>query len=255
MDSENKKITIAVKNQDAVSFFDKDTDFVFIYKKTEKLSTAVYMITNLFPNEEPIKWKLRNNVSNLLSFMLDYKGITESNRFDFVYSVKTMVLELCSLLEISSGSGLLSQMNFSIIKNEFINLVNKLETLSITQKEAQYGTISKTFFDDTNTLQSSNTSSYQDSTLLPKIVTEHSKLSFKNTKTSSSVNTGFKKTNRQNIIIDILKRRKEATIKDITEIIKDCSEKTVQRELILLIKLRVIKRIGERRWSKYSLII
>ena len=66
-------------------------------------------------------------------------------------------------------------------------------------------------------------------------------------------NTGFKRSNRQNIILGLLRKKKELTIKDIALVIKDCSEKTIQRELISFIEAGVIKKTGERRWSKYSL--
>ena len=45
----------------------------------------------------------------------------------------------------------------------------------------------------------------------------------------------------------------EASIKDISEIISDVSEKTVQRELNAMIDENIVKRQGERRWSKYSI--
>ena len=51
----------------------------------------------------------------------------------------------------------------------------------------------------------------------------------------------------------IIEAKKEATIKDISEIITDCSEKTIQRELNAMIEENIVKRQGERRWSKYSL--
>ena len=45
------------------------------------------------------------------------------------------------------------------------------------------------------------------------------------------------------------------TKQDIAQTIRDCSEKTIQRELIALIQGGIVKKTGERRWSKYSLII
>jgi hypothetical protein len=36
--------------------------------------------------------------------------------------------------------------------------------------------------------------------------------------------------------------------------IKDCSEKTIQRELIVLVSEKVVKKEGERRWSVYSIV-
>jgi DNA-binding transcriptional ArsR family regulator len=58
---------------------------------------------------------------------------------------------------------------------------------------------------------------------------------------------------RRTRIKTILEAKKEATIKDISEIISDVSEKTIQRELNAMIDENIVKRQGERRWSKYSL--
>ncbi len=43
------------------------------------------------------------------------------------------------------------------------------------------------------------------------------------------------------------------SIKDISEKIVGCSEKTIQRELNALVDARKITRIGEKRWSRYTL--
>lgn len=58
---------------------------------------------------------------------------------------------------------------------------------------------------------------------------------------------------RKGRIKTILEAKGEATIKDIAEIITDVSEKTIQRELNAMIDEGVVKRQGERRWSKYSI--
>jgi len=43
------------------------------------------------------------------------------------------------------------------------------------------------------------------------------------------------------------------SVKDFTRVIKDCSEKTIQRELLDLVEKGIVKKEGERRWSRYSL--
>ena len=62
-----------------------------------------------------------------------------------------------------------------------------------------------------------------------------------------------KKNSRQSIIINILKRKKEIMIKDVSPLINGCSEKTIQRELSSMVDLGILKKIGEKRWSRYSL--
>ena len=51
----------------------------------------------------------------------------------------------------------------------------------------------------------------------------------------------------------VLEAAGDASIKDISEVITDVSEKTIQRELNSLIEKGEVKREGERRWSRYSL--
>jgi Fic family protein len=57
-------------------------------------------------------------------------------------------------------------------------------------------------------------------------------------------------------ILDFLRKQKSqggqgASIKDIAATIKGCSEKTIQRELGVLIEEGLVRRVGERRWSQY----
>ena len=61
---------------------------------------------------------------------------------------------------------------------------------------------------------------------------------------------------RQEAITRFVKEKKEVNIKDILNvpsIVKGSSEKTIQRELLRLVALGVLKKQGERRWSRYSL--
>jgi hypothetical protein len=59
---------------------------------------------------------------------------------------------------------------------------------------------------------------------------------------------------RRATILGLLQRKDRITVKDVSSIIRDCSEKTIQRELLALVAQGVLKKEGERRWSTYSLI-
>jgi hypothetical protein len=226
---------VAQKNLDPISYFDKDADFVFVFKKTEKLASAIYMITSLFSESEPMKWNLRKKATEIVSFTVTYKDVGESVLNDFIYNYKTKVLELVSLLEISERGGLISHMNFSILQQEFSNVLDALK--SQTSKDSGRELLPKTFFEAQSRADyhRMSHSSIKDKNFIP-------------------IQDGFKRSNRQNIIMGLLKKKKELTIKDIAQVIKDCSEKTIQRELNSFIIAGVIKRTGERRWSKYSLV-
>jgi hypothetical protein len=56
---------------------------------------------------------------------------------------------------------------------------------------------------------------------------------------------------RASVILDLVRKRKSLSIKDIAAVVTDCSEKTIQRELALLIEQGLVRKVGERRWSIY----
>ncbi len=57
---------------------------------------------------------------------------------------------------------------------------------------------------------------------------------------------------RSAAILDIVRKNNGVSIKYIASLVRDCSEKTIQRELTLLIERGLAVREGERRWSIYK---
>lgn len=225
---QNKPVSIANSDQ--------DSDFISVSKKTEKLASAVYLITGHFSDSEPMKWTLRKKVSELLSFILTYKNIRQSELPSFVQEVKTKVHEIISLMDVCVLGGLLSQMNFSIVEKEFVNMINLISNYK-QKSDSTNGVIPASFFDAVH--------------FAPGFHQSHL-TTVKDTSFVKDTNA-FKSNNRQGIILGLLRKKKDLSIKDIATIIKDVSEKTIQRELVSLIEAGIITKTGERRWSKYSL--
>jgi predicted HTH transcriptional regulator len=62
-----------------------------------------------------------------------------------------------------------------------------------------------------------------------------------------------KKGHRREAILAVIRKKGEVTIKDVSLTMQEVSEKTIQRELLSLIEEGILKKEGERRWSRYSL--
>jgi predicted HTH transcriptional regulator len=62
------------------------------------------------------------------------------------------------------------------------------------------------------------------------------------------------KDDREKKILDVIRDKGIVSIKDISTVVFDVSEKTIQRTLQLLIDKGHIKKEGERRWAKYHLV-
>jgi len=70
----------------------------------------------------------------------------------------------------------------------------------------------------------------------------------KDTKAEGPQNTP---SDRMSLILEVVRKHNGVSIKDIAAVVRNCSAKTIQRELGTLIDRGLVRREGERRWSLY----
>lgn len=238
------------KNQSIAKYIGESGLFVFLLKKTEKLASAIYLMTNHFSDSEPLKRTLRDKSSSLVSFMIGFKDLNGIQSYSFGKEVESKIIEIVSLLEISQNVGLISKMNFTIVQEEFIKLIEAIKSNPLPESNpSESHSFNQNYF---------NVGGYRSTPKdAPVFHTQKEVYSvdqkFQKSDDSSAQNGGIRKSNRQNIILSVIKKKGEVTIKDVSEVIKNCSEKTIQRELTSLLSSGLVKRTGERRWSKYSI--
>jgi predicted transcriptional regulator len=201
-----------------------------------------------------MKWELRDKGMDLLSSSFTASSAVPGDKNSIIQSLFTAALETISLLNVAHISNLVSEMNHRILVREIDNIVRLLKDRLTANAESAGYVLSEQFF-RTPDLFSSGFGTGQNS------VIEDSDIRHKG-QTYKSGNTGIskgqvvvqqKKSQRQEVITTILKGQSNLTIKDFSKVIKDCSEKTIQRELLELVEKGIIKKEGERRWSRYSL--
>lgn len=292
INSRNNQVETTPKEL-SFNLFSDDKEFSFVYKKTERMVTAIYMITNFFGDNEPLKWKLRNNSGELLSDMIMLKQVTSGDS-----AIKEKVLnilsEMLSLFTVAHYAGIVSDMNYKILQTEFVNLINAITDYT---KRAERSAIyfDKDFFGEISTSHNVIGQSTQE----PNSSKGHNYIQSENKRTESEgahmnrpahkghyVNTSdkdvssspgkttdnkanvsealkdmydvktasdVKKTSRRSLIINTIRKKGKVMIKDLTPVIKGCSAKTIQRELGTLVEKGILKKEGERRWSTYSI--
>ncbi|MEI6420012.1 MAG: hypothetical protein WCO30_00115 [bacterium] len=258
-----------------LSLFKKDSYYAFVYKKTEKLATAIYMLTGFFGEMEPVKNKLRQASLDMLSKGLLFSSRSVAERVSAIEGFVASALECLSILELARVASLVSSMNCEILVNEIENLIqvvekNEGEVLSSRRSvlTSDFFTLpselskDKTFAENSfsNTGRSGSLSGANTTSAINEKVSNQSQLSktfIKDNKTSVSDTAILKpivsKQDRGQQILSLMKKDVAMTIKDFTTTIRDCSEKTIQRELLALVSRGVLKKEGERRWSRYSL--
>lgn len=98
-----------------------------VAKKSERLVTALYLVTDLMSDNEPIKHGLRKNAVTLLSSMNALSQLDVKDRvIEFKVSLKS-VTEIISLLHVAVTTGIVSHMNGELLMDGFRSLQSVLE--------------------------------------------------------------------------------------------------------------------------------
>ena len=107
--------------QEARDLLTKNPTYRFAHTKAERLSTAVYMVTRYMPEREPLRTTLRGESLKLLSriYLLEEREAGDS--------VTSIISEIISLLDIAYRSQYLSEMNWHVIRREFISFGSFIE--------------------------------------------------------------------------------------------------------------------------------
>jgi Fic family protein len=161
------------------------------------------------------------------------------------------LLEVRTFINISFGSHIVSQMNAEMIIDEVDALVIHIKDRALEDVTRAGYVLSKSFFmpetssrtDDKGQTEGKGSSASSEKT--------KTSVSFK--KDDAKLDVSASKNSRKASILELLKKQGNLTIKDIARFIPGCSIKTIQRELLDLVRIGQVKKEGERRWSRYSL--
>lgn len=247
---------------------------VSLSKKCERLATAVYLVTNFLSDTEPLKFRLR---TLSLEFVRDAAFARTGGHMTETHNLSVLqgnILETLALLELAFISGHLSEMNFTVLKREYATLRDAIEIKKSSRESRTDSVLGETFFGSSfhtgelankdifskghSNTQMSFTMSERNQTVREKETKPQSqKIESVKPKTLAPVVTN-KEVNidreaRRTRILKLVKDNREIMIKDIAIHFADLSEKTLQRELVALVESGVLKKTGERRWSRYSL--
>lgn len=211
----------------------------YISQKSQKIVSALYLITDHIKDSDVIKWEIREDGISLISNSLLLNTVYPSDKENAYKAIILNLEKIISLLNVSLISSVISNMNATIMIHELESLLLFVEKESKGNLLPGY-ILSDSFFSDEKVIKKDVSSGKG-----------HDPQS--RTNTIASQNSEGKAVSRKDSILAILRTNSNLTIKDFAKVIKDCSEKTIQRELIALVKSGVVKRDGERRWSTYSL--
>lgn len=271
----------SVKDTNSVSnpVIQPSVDYSIQYTKTNKLITALYMVTDTMDNDEPIRLKLRTLGVEVLSDVASLSKRTLVNNIDEKITV------ILSFLNITRDTGMISEMNSRILAKEFLELKQSIQehttgnnlwleefllrpsetsnkeesrlptdsSIKQTNSKGQINVILNKGHGTTVNKSSMRIGVQKGDTLLKALNKIH--MSDNNSSEGFEV---LKKKRRAEIVLIIKDKKSGATITDIKNNAKDvlvsCGEKTLQRELISMVSDNILYRTGSKRWSQYFLV-
>lgn len=230
------------------------TRVAYISQKTQRLAGALYAITRVFPPTEPLRHRLRDQALALISSAHMVSDGTPSE--EHVAELPDLLKRLSSQLMVARDGGLISGMNYSVLREEIARFINEIKELGAypgPSLDTAY------FHNETPTL---NTPDGQaDHEFGRKASPTESSSVSRDGMVGSGQNRADSpdkkrqlstKDKRRQKILDLFKTQPEITVNDVTEVVNGYSTKTIQRDLKALVKSGELEKHGKRRWTSYT---
>ena len=222
--------------KDKKTFDDSITDGInnlygHIMDKVQKITGALYRVTDLLSDKEPLKWTLRDKALSLHNNLMSIKFIKDKD--GVLDDTLNCLFQIIKSLELVSMGFFVSNLNFEILKKEYINLRNFIEgkKFDITAEKRLLSGFSPR-------KEKSKKERYGAGIEAPTDVQEEI--------------SGPE--NRKEKILEFMRTGGEKTMGEIALIFSGgISEKAVQRDLFYLVKSGKLVAKGDKRWRKYEL--
>jgi hypothetical protein len=218
------------------------------YRRAERISAALHLITNHVPETEPLRNAIRSGGLTLLSLILELRSGLRSIGSEKGQAALAAIRELVSMVRLLAVSGYVSVQNTGALVEALDELGNLIvvaqrstlaEQLTVSREDLVPPAQATSVGQETPHARQTN--------VRPRPI--------KDIRDSRKGHTSGASGARSEQIMDILKLGGELGIKDISANLPQFSEKMIQRELADLVKVNKVKKFGAKRWSKYSVSV
>lgn len=211
------------------------------YRRAERLVAALYLVTNHLSAEEPIRVSIRAEALHTLEYVLALKNEMRAES-QSVLACRTSIRKQISFVRVLAVAGFLSMQNANTV-------IEGLDELGIFLGASQNSPLS-----DTLSFSQENFTDIREGHI-KDIKAVKDSVSIKDTNVTSD-NMSFRKGIhvREEGIVGVLRSGGELGIRDIVANLPEYSEKMIQRHLVDLVEAGRVRKVGLKRWSRYSFI-
>ena len=224
--------------------------YMFACTKAERLVTAVHLMTRHIGEKESLRTSLREESVSLMRLLHVHDARVSED------ALGERIAYIESLLDAAFHTGYISEVNYAVVRKEYVALDQFLKS-----KAGVFGSteavVGDAFFNVPEPEEISVPQIQQPTkptTAIKDKVVSKGQTAVKKSPPRKSPQVAKRQSSRRTTILDLLKRQKKVSVKDVASVITGVSEKTIQRELLALVDEGAVRKEGERRWSTYSLV-
>jgi DNA-binding transcriptional ArsR family regulator len=263
----------------------------YIIDRVSKLTRAVYRVTDILQDRDPVKWELRDRAVSALSSITAASGKSYFEKHTVFDSVDFFIDQALALLGVLSGNNTISSINFEILEDEYLSVKDalrkerQLETVESIIGKKQPGFLSgltensglslgsvldngqangqqnngqnngQMDMNNVHNNQISDMISVPPEVFNPSSQTLNERPSVLN-KPRPVIRISRPKNNpsaeeRKNKVLEIVKERERVSVSEISQLFSGYSEKTIQRDLVELTERGLLVKEGDKRWRVY----
>ncbi len=186
-----------------------------------KLTLAVYRVTELFPEKEPLKLGIRERANQILAdsvlfFSKNPVNLAKQEKKELSEQILGNIKILEGFFEIAENQDWVEKANFFVLKKEYSKIGEELKGLIFERKEE-------------------------------KSEKQVQKKSFDLFSLDNLRNERSKK------ILEILQERKTGQVRDFTSVFPEVSKRTLRRDFEYLLAKGLVERLGDANMTLYRL--
>jgi len=222
------------------------------YRRAERIVAGIILLTNHILGEDDLRRLSRNIALSLLTQILDLKDEMRSLSSGKMRDLQVSIRHLISLVKMMVFSGFVSFQNAEVVTAALEEL-NTFVTVSARSALSESLQLSKEDFMDTHGPYKGQAKDIKDRVRIRDNVSIKDMSVISGTPPRQSGNATVLNQKSEGIL-SVLKAGGEQSLPDVAAHLPEYGEKTIQRELALLVERGIVKRTGLKRWSRYSLV-
>lgn len=197
-------------------------------RRSAKICSTLYSITEILNPDEPLRMHVRTEIVRLLSNSVSFGRENVVKVMSHKAIIEDSIGQLIAATFLLRDTRLINQTTCQSLESELRDLK---VALSNAGSSANYVAESVQGLGKFQVSSSSEVFSPARPSLSPAV-------------------QGNK--DRRNKILELLRVKGPSSVSDLAEHVEGCSDKTIQRELVSMLSLGLLRKTGERRWSRYS---